>query len=193
MVSRPEGRQLRGSAVSPGPPRHVTAYGRPPRTRGTAARGSTVNWWARLRQIAGAARRPVHASRVQHQVGVLVHGWVSRPLTPSRCNSGQHARKVIAIVLITGGTSLPAGKDRTTARAGHHDLRRPAWLLDRTYAAWLQLWLQLASFAPVHRRPPSRESARQPAYRTAANRHERDHDGLAVWGSGVRVPSAPPR
>jgi hypothetical protein len=30
MVSRPEGRQLRGSAVSPGPPRHVTAYGRPP-------------------------------------------------------------------------------------------------------------------------------------------------------------------
>src|SRR5687768_12695228 len=29
-------------------------------------------------------------------------------------------------------------------------------------------------------------------YGTSANRAERDHDGLAGWGSGVRVPSAPP-
>jgi hypothetical protein len=27
---------------------------------------------------------------------------------------------------------------------------------------------------------------------TSADVCERDHDGLAVWGSGVRVPSAPP-
>jgi hypothetical protein len=46
---------------------------------------------------------------------------------------------------------------------------------------WLQLWLQLAAFAPVLRCPSSYEPARQSAYGTAMNRHERDHDGLAVW------------
>jgi hypothetical protein len=58
--------------------------------------------------------------------------------------------------------------------------------------AWLQLWLQLAAFASVRGRSPLCEPARQGAYGTTVNRCERDHDGLAVWGSGVRVPSAPP-
>jgi hypothetical protein len=35
-------------------------------------------------------------------------------------------------------------------------------------------------------------TAVQCRYGTAANRPVRDHDGLAVWGSGARVPSAPP-
>ena len=48
--------------------------------------------------------------------------------------------------------------------------------------AWLQLWLQLAAFASVRPGSPMCEPARQPAYGTATNRPERDHDGLAVWG-----------
>ena len=62
--------------------------------------------------------------------------------------------------------------------------------LDRS--ARLQFWLQSAAFGVVRRRSRPFLSAGQAAYGTAANRHERDHDGLAVWGSGVRVPSAPP-
>jgi hypothetical protein len=57
---------------------------------------------------------------------------------------------------------------------------------------WLQFWLQLAAFATVRRQSPLCKAARQPAYGTAVNRAERDHDGLAVWEAGVRVPSAPP-
>jgi hypothetical protein len=54
------------------------------------------------------------------------------------------------------------------------------------------LWLQLAAFALVRQRPRLFEWAPQAAYGTTMNRTERDHDGLAAWGSGVRVPSAPP-
>ena len=57
---------------------------------------------------------------------------------------------------------------------------------------WLQLWLQSRPPAVVRSRPRSFSSAGQAAYGTVVNRCERDHDGLAVWGSGVRVPSAPP-
>ena len=53
-------------------------------------------------------------------------------------------------------------------------------------------WLQSRPSAVVRSRPRSFSSAGQAAYGTVVNRCERDHDGLAVWGSGVRVPSAPP-
>src|SRR3954463_8894259 len=58
--------------------------------------------------------------------------------------------------------------------------------------AWLQSWLQFSSFAAVRPCSPPFARARQVAYGTTRNRHERDHVGLAVWGSGVLVPSAPP-
>src|SRR4051794_12258271 len=70
---------------------------------------------------------------------------------------------------------------------------RPAWQLMRVPKDprfWLQLRLQLRPSAVVRPRSRSYIGARQAAYGTAANRQERDHDGLAVWGSGVRVPSA---
>ncbi|HEX2064092.1 MAG TPA: hypothetical protein VHE80_06690, partial [Acidimicrobiales bacterium] len=57
---------------------------------------------------------------------------------------------------------------------------------------WLQFWLQLAAFTVIRDRVRPYLPAAHPAYGTAANRHERDHDGLAVWEAGVRVPSAPP-
>ena len=47
---------------------------------------------------------------------------------------------------------------------------------------WAQAWLQLSAFAAVRPRPPSFERVRQVAYGTTRNRHERDHDGLAVRG-----------
>src|SRR3954469_11886472 len=62
----------------------------------------------------------------------------------------------------------------------------------RALLAWLQFWLQLSAFAVVRKCLPSFKRAGRAAYGTVANRPERDHDGLAVWGSGVRVPSAPP-
>jgi hypothetical protein len=60
------------------------------------------------------------------------------------------------------------------------------------FRTWLQLWLQLCTFALVRQRPRSYERARQVGYGTIANCRERDHDGLAVWGSGVRVPQLHP-
>jgi hypothetical protein len=53
--------------------------------------------------------------------------------------------------------------------------------LDARSSPWLQLWLQLASSAPVRRSPPTFKRPGQSAYGTTANRSERDHDGLAVW------------
>jgi hypothetical protein len=44
----------------------------------------------------------------------------------------------------------------------------------------------------VRQRPRSYERARQAAHETAANRHERDHDGLAVWGQGFESPQLHP-
>ncbi len=64
--------------------------------------------------------------------------------------------------------------------------RAGGWVL------WLHLWLQLTPFAVVPGCSPQFKRAAQHNYGTLANRHERHHDGLAVWGSGVRVPSAPP-
>ena len=58
-------------------------------------------------------------------------------------------------------------------------------------SGWLQLWLHLTAFVVVCRDSPSFISAVRKAYGTAANRHERDHDGLAVWGKGFCFPSAP--
>ncbi len=57
---------------------------------------------------------------------------------------------------------------------------------------WLQFWLQLVGFMVIRGRARPYLSAGHRAYGTATNRRERDHDGLAVWGAGVRVPSAPP-
>jgi hypothetical protein len=56
----------------------------------------------------------------------------------------------------------------------------------------LQFWLQLAVFTVIRSRARPYFFAGHMAYGTPTNRHVRDHDGLAVWGSGVRVPSAPP-
>src|SRR3954454_17462997 len=77
-------------------------------------------------------------------------------------------------------------------------LRRPGGqrtaplLPDRTLGLrWLQFWLQLAAFTVIPIRTRPYFSAGRTAYGTIVNRPERDHDGLAVWGSGVRVPSAP--
>jgi hypothetical protein len=50
---------------------------------------------------------------------------------------------------------------------------------------WLQFWLQLTLFAVARRRPPQSVVQGQLAYGTAADRPERDHDGLAVCGSRV--------
>jgi hypothetical protein len=62
----------------------------------------------------------------------------------------------------------------------------------RSSLAWLQSWLQLTPFAVVRPSSCSSKRAGESAYGTAVNRYERDQLGLAVWGSGVRVPSAPP-
>ncbi len=48
--------------------------------------------------------------------------------------------------------------------------------------AWWQLWLQLTLFAGIRARPSLTEGAAQRAYATVVNRHERDHDDLAVRG-----------
>jgi hypothetical protein len=58
--------------------------------------------------------------------------------------------------------------------------------------AWLQFWLQLTPSQAVRGSARPFMPAGEAAYGTAVNRHERDHDGLAVWGLGVRIPSAPP-
>jgi hypothetical protein len=53
---------------------------------------------------------------------------------------------------------------------------------------WLQSWLQLVAFLLVRRRARPYLFAGHAAYGTAANRLERDHDGLAVRGPiGSRV------
>src|SRR4051812_5814257 len=61
------------------------------------------------------------------------------------------------------------------------------------WRSWLQFGSQLAVFALVRRTSRWYGAARQTAYGTTANRPERDHDRLAAWGAGVRVPSAPSR
>jgi hypothetical protein len=50
----------------------------------------------------------------------------------------------------------------------------------RSAAPLLQLWLQLALFRVIRRRARPYLSAGHPGYGTVVNRHERDHDGLAV-------------
>jgi hypothetical protein len=45
----------------------------------------------------------------------------------------------------------------------------------------LQFWLQLTAFLTVRRGSLAIETADQNTHWTAATRHERDHDGLAVW------------
>ena len=57
---------------------------------------------------------------------------------------------------------------------------------------WLQLRLQLPLFAAVRTYSRPVKAAGEEAYGTAVNRYERDQLGLAVCGSGVRIPSAPP-
>jgi hypothetical protein len=44
----------------------------------------------------------------------------------------------------------------------------------------LQFWLQLTAFLTVRRIASAVETADPYAHGTAVNRHERDHDGLAV-------------
>jgi hypothetical protein len=57
-------------------------------------------------------------------------------------------------------------------------------------SAWWQLWLQLTPFAVVPVCSPQFEGAGQCGYGTAANRPERDHDGLAVWSGRTPVHSS---
>jgi hypothetical protein len=61
---------------------------------------------------------------------------------------------------------------------------RPAWdgVAPAPVPAWLQLWLQLAAFTAIRSRARPYFSAGQSASGTVTNRHERDHDGLAVRG-----------
>src|SRR4051812_37517410 len=69
--------------------------------------------------------------------------------------------------------------------AGVHCVAPDRGSAARSWAsAWLQLWLQLALFAVIRSRGRPYSSAGDLAYGTVANRHERDHGGLAVWGQG---------
>src|SRR3712207_563458 len=54
--------------------------------------------------------------------------------------------------------------------------------------AWWQLWLQCTLFAVIRARPSLTERAAQRACERVANRHERDHDGLAVWELALCAP-----
>jgi hypothetical protein len=93
------------------------------------------------------------------------------------------------------GTIRPADRRRPHAVQGRPrraichlcDLRRT----DRR--SWLQLWLQFGPSAAVRTRSWSSIRARQPAYETAADYCERDHDGLQCGGprSGERCDRRP--
>ncbi len=104
-------------------------------------------------------------------------------------NCGEPPRSRSDGLAMRRGRMRPSGPESVANRGGTAP-SVPWRRMEAAGSRWLHFWLQLSAFAVIRRRPRPYFCADHVTNGTTTNRHERDHDGLAVWRSGVRVPSA---